>query len=257
MSCCAPYSSSLDLLCLCHHLLVLSHALQFNLELEDLDIYKEDAKFWRAMAITESPPVMLVELLLDTSELAPNQMLMLVDESNRRKRVEIGPSSTATTPLGQGRSRRNIILESWSLAQRYGRSSVIGSPLTLPSHLLILSPSHPLTLSSHPLILSKCLIRLLPCHRVPLLTKKHKNLDSSNTPPNPAPEPPVVYKKSIIFFRSLYAYMRLLPAYQLYKRLRRQNLPLKIGFRVSRGQAPEESMFRDSDIGIGKVVCSL
>ncbi|GJJ69297.1 autophagy-related protein 13 [Entomortierella parvispora] len=161
----------------------------FNLELEDLDIYKEDAKFWRAMAITESPPAMLVELLLDTSELAPNQMLMLVDESNRRKRVEIGPSSTATTPLGQSRSRRNIILESWSLTQ-------------------------------------------------------------SNTPPDPAPEPPVVYKKSIIFFRSLYAYMRLLPAYQLYKRLRKQNLPLKIGFRVSRGQPPEESMFRDSDIGI-------
>ncbi|KAF9954262.1 autophagy protein 13 [Mortierella alpina] len=162
----------------------------FNLELEDLDIYKEDAKFWRAIAITDSPPTMLVELLLDTSELSPSQMLVLMDENNRKNRVDISShSSSSTTPLGQARTRRSIILESWSL--------------TL-----------------------------------------------SNTPPDRVPEPPVVYKKSIIFFRSLFAYMRLLPAYQLYRRLRTQNHPLKIGFRVNRGQSPEESMFRDSEIGI-------
>ncbi|KAG0365671.1 autophagy protein 13 [Mortierella sp. AD032] len=164
----------------------------FNLELEDLDIYKEDAKFWRAMAITESPPTMLVELFLDTSELSSNQVLVLLDENNRKSRVDLsgtGLHSVASTPLGQGRIRRNIILESWSL-----------------------------------------------------------NL--SNTPPDPVPEPPVVYKKSIIFFRSLFAYMRLLPAYRLHRRLKEQNHPLRIGFRVSRGHGPEESMFRESEIGI-------
>ncbi|KAF9125439.1 autophagy protein 13 [Mortierella sp. 14UC] len=164
----------------------------FNLELEDLDIYKEDAKFWRTMAITDSPPTMLVELFLDTSELSTNQVLVLLDENNRKSRVDLsgtGLHSAASTPLGQGRIRRNIILESWSL-----------------------------------------------------------NL--SNTPPDPVPEPPVVYKKSIIFFRSLFAYMRLLPAYQLYRRLKKQNHPLRIGFRVSRGQSPEESMFREAEIGI-------
>ncbi|KAF9899792.1 autophagy protein 13 [Linnemannia zychae] len=164
----------------------------FNLELEDLDIYKEDAKFWRALAITDSPPTMLVELFLDTSELSTNQVLVLLDENNRKSRVDhsgTGLHSAASTPLGQGKNRRNIILESWSL-----------------------------------------------------------NL--SNTPPDPVPEPPVVYKKSIIFFRSLFAYMRLLPAYQLYRRLKKQNHPLKIGFRVNRGQSPEESMFRESEIGI-------
>lgn len=83
------------------------------MELEDLDIYKEDAKFWRATAVTESPPTMLVELMLDTSELSHNQMLVLVDETNRKNRVDIG-SSIASTP-GQPRIRRNIILESWSL----------------------------------------------------------------------------------------------------------------------------------------------
>ncbi|KAF8955899.1 autophagy protein 13, partial [Entomortierella lignicola] len=162
----------------------------FNLELEDLDIYKEDAKFWRAAAITDSPPPMLVELFLDTSELSSNQMLVLMDDNNRKNKVDItGPSSVSSTPLGQGRARKNIILESWSL--------------TL-----------------------------------------------SNSPPDPVPEPPVVYKKSIIFFRSLFAYMRLLPAYQLYRRLRKQEYPLKIGFRVSRGHSPDESIFRDSEIGM-------
>ncbi|CAG8457384.1 4027_t:CDS:10 [Ambispora leptoticha] len=43
------------------------------------------------------------------------------------------------------------------------------------------------------------------------------------------PEPPIAYKKSIAFFRSLYAFVRLLPAYRLFKRLRR--MKLKIGHR--------------------------
>ncbi|KAF9575200.1 autophagy protein 13 [Mortierella alpina] len=181
---------------------------KFNLELEDLDIYKEDAKFWRAIAITDSPPTMLVELLLDTSELSPSQMLVLMDENNRKNRVDISShSSSSTTPLGQARTRRSIILESWSLTLRG-------------------------------------LIDLLFLFVVVFFSI------ISNTPPDRVPEPPVVYKKSIIFFRSLFAYMRLLPAYQLYRRLRKQNHPLKIGFRVNRGQSPEESMFRDSEIGI-------
>jgi len=46
--------------------------------------------------------------------------------------------------------------------------------------------------------------------------------------------------------------MRLLPAYQLYRRLRKQNHSLKIGFRVSRGQTPEDSMLQEPEIGMGK-----
>lgn len=98
------------------------------MELEDLDIYKEDAKFWRAMAITESPPTMLVELFLDTSELSSNQVLVLLDETNRKNRVDLsgtGLHSVASPPLGQGRIRRNIILESWSLNLRYKEILVI------------------------------------------------------------------------------------------------------------------------------------
>ncbi|KND02920.1 uncharacterized protein SPPG_02001 [Spizellomyces punctatus DAOM BR117] len=49
-----------------------------------------------------------------------------------------------------------------------------------------------------------------------------------------APELPVVYKKSVALFRSLYSYVRLLPAYRLYRKLRRQkDGNLGIGYRLS------------------------
>ncbi|CAG8502720.1 2799_t:CDS:10 [Ambispora gerdemannii] len=44
------------------------------------------------------------------------------------------------------------------------------------------------------------------------------------------PEVPITYKKSIAFFRSLYNFVRLLPAYRLFKRLRR--MKLKVGHRI-------------------------
>ncbi|RIA97215.1 autophagy-related protein 13-domain-containing protein [Glomus cerebriforme] len=57
------------------------------------------------------------------------------------------------------------------------------------------------------------------------LTLSHPSAD-------PPPDLPIVYKKSIVFFRSLYAYVRLLPAFRLYKRIKMElNHDLKIGYR--------------------------
>ncbi|PKC67909.1 hypothetical protein RhiirA1_417554 [Rhizophagus irregularis] len=57
------------------------------------------------------------------------------------------------------------------------------------------------------------------------LTLSHPSTD-------PPPDLPVVYKKSIAFFRSLYAYVRLLPAFRLFKRIKAKlNHDLKIGYR--------------------------
>ncbi|CAG8740612.1 2549_t:CDS:10, partial [Dentiscutata erythropus] len=58
-------------------------------------------------------------------------------------------------------------------------------------------------------------------------------LTLSHPLPDPLPDLPVVYKKSIAFFRTLYAYVRLLPAYRLYRRIRKKKLSsaLKIGYR--------------------------
>ncbi|CAI2186752.1 3156_t:CDS:10, partial [Funneliformis geosporum] len=57
-------------------------------------------------------------------------------------------------------------------------------------------------------------------------------LTLSHPLPEPPPDLPVVYKKSIAFFRSLYAYVRMLPAFRLYKRIKMNlNNALKIGYR--------------------------
>ncbi|KAL5033550.1 hypothetical protein BDV3_000522 [Batrachochytrium dendrobatidis] len=56
---------------------------------------------------------------------------------------------------------------------------------------------------------------------------------SRNAPANP-PDLPVVYKKSIVFFRSLYSMLRLMPAYNLCRKLRSiKNTPFAIMYRIS------------------------
>ncbi|KAK9244259.1 autophagy-related protein 13-domain-containing protein [Lipomyces tetrasporus] len=61
------------------------------------------------------------------------------------------------------------------------------------------------------------------------------------------PELPVVYKKSIVLFRSLYAYVRLLPAWRFRKKLSKAKLnpsSLKISCRVLNGAYPVSSRGR-------------
>lgn len=66
---------------------------------------------------------------------------------------------------------------------------------------------------------------------------------------DPPPDLPVVYKKSIAFFRSLYAYVRLLPAFRLFKRIKAKlNHDLKIGYRFV---LPNTDYI--DDIGIGNL----
>ncbi|KAI8837046.1 autophagy-related protein 13-domain-containing protein [Chytridium lagenaria] len=53
-----------------------------------------------------------------------------------------------------------------------------------------------------------------------------------------------MYKKMVMFFRSLYAFTRLLPAYRLFRKLRKSKSgPLKIGYRLSTGRfnQPDEA----------------
>ncbi|KAH8548020.1 autophagy-related protein 13-domain-containing protein [Umbelopsis sp. PMI_123] len=118
---------------------------QFNLVTEDLDVLKEDLKFWRTQAINpsgEEPPPMKIDIFLDVSELSQNQILVVVDETLRRNRIDL--SSNYSVDL------------------------------------------------------------------------------------------PNLYKRSIVFFRSLHSYVRLLPAYNLYRRLRKYGniSQLRLGYRM-------------------------
>ncbi|KAI9289658.1 autophagy-related protein 13-domain-containing protein [Umbelopsis sp. AD052] len=145
----------------------------FNLVTEDLDVLKEDLKFWRTQAINpsgEEPPPMKIDIFLDVSELSQNQILVVVDETLRRNRIDLASSATSS---GSRTTVDKILLESWTL------------------------------------------------------TLNHPIPDFSVDLPN-------LYKRSIVFFRSLHSYVRLLPAYNLYRRLRKYGniSQLRLGYRM-------------------------
>jgi hypothetical protein len=86
---------------------------QFNLVTEDLDLLKEDLKFWRTQAINPSgdePPPMKIDIFIDVSKLSQNQILVVVDETLRRNRIDLS-SSTSSSRSAVDR----ILLESWTL----------------------------------------------------------------------------------------------------------------------------------------------
>ncbi|KAJ3412776.1 autophagy protein 13 [Chytridiales sp. JEL 0842] len=61
-------------------------------------------------------------------------------------------------------------------------------------------------------------------------------LTLSHPVPNPPPEVPIMYKKCAMFFRSLYSFTRILPAFRLFRKLKKAlgpTTPLKIGYRLS------------------------
>ncbi|KAI9106197.1 autophagy-related protein 13-domain-containing protein [Phlyctochytrium arcticum] len=59
-------------------------------------------------------------------------------------------------------------------------------------------------------------------------------LTLSHPIPSQPPDLPIVYKKSVALFRSLYSYVRLMPTYRLHRRILRQRTgPLRIGYRLS------------------------
>ncbi|KAH6576560.1 hypothetical protein BSLG_000363 [Batrachochytrium salamandrivorans] len=63
-------------------------------------------------------------------------------------------------------------------------------------------------------------------------------LSLSHAIPTQPPDLPVVYKKSIVFFRSLYSMLRLMPAYRLCRKLRTsKDLPFSLMYRVSTSRA--------------------
>lgn len=61
--------------------------------------------------------------------------------------------------------------------------------------------------------------------------------------PRTSPDLPIVYKKSIILFRSLYTLVNLLPAYKLYRQLRKRNQQnsLKMVCRITTGRLSSSS----------------
>lgn len=65
---------------------------------------------------------------------------------------------------------------------------------------------------------------------------------------------PNLYKRSIVFFRALYTYIRLLPCHDLYRRLQQYGASdaLDIGYRMSAD--PLEAHTMDEEVDLGKAI---
>ena len=137
---------------------------QFNTELDETEVTREDLRIWKTCnATTNRPPAMIIEVYIDTEDLTNNQSLAILDDQGRRWDVEealasrLGSADDGT----RGRGTSKLVLERWQI--QLGESSRE---------------------------LSKDLSVILPR----------------------------VYKNSIVLFRSLLAFARLLPTYNLAKR---------------------------------------
>lgn len=145
-------------------LLMLIIIVQFNTELDETEATREDLRIWKqSNATTNRPPVMLIEIYIDTEELTNNQSLAILDDQGKRWDVEeaLASSPGVSGASKRGQSKSEVVLERWQIQ--------LGEP-------------------------SKELSKDLPV----IL--------------------PRVYKNSIVLFRSLLAFAKLLPAWSLAKK---------------------------------------
>jgi hypothetical protein len=68
---------------------------------------------------------------------------------------------------------------------------------------------------------------------VVLLYRFHFNFYFSHPLPNYPVDLPSLYKRSIVFFRSLHSLVRLLPSHRLHQKLKGRESDLSLGYRLS------------------------
>lgn len=74
--------------------------------------------------------------------------------------------------------------------------------------------------------------------------------------PEHAVDLPSLYKRSIVFFRSLHSLARLLPTYDLYRKLYKisdPSSPLSIGYRLSTASSQQ----KDTEISLGTHIVTM
>ncbi|ODQ64231.1 hypothetical protein NADFUDRAFT_83787 [Nadsonia fulvescens var. elongata DSM 6958] len=211
----------------------------FNLELEESESLRNDLKLWRsidAFAISQGShttpsipaevPPLVIESYLNLQHLQPNQTAVLVDPLTGKK-----------WPTSKNNRRSEVVIERWVIE-------------LLPSNSLLSEEDADL----------KGPFKSSPNHTIPLNlveTLKTKKLTRINRPMNEQEilmELPIVYKKSIVLFRSLYTYCLLLPLSNLRHNLstsKLANSPFKVDCRVLDGSRPISSRGR---VGLTKPI---
>ncbi len=90
---------------------------QFNVELEDTDVLREQLWTWRACDVTSNrPPPLIIETYLDCAGLTNNQSMVILDDNGKRWDVQdsiAGSRRADSHPYQQGGDE--IILERWRI----------------------------------------------------------------------------------------------------------------------------------------------
>ncbi|KAH0341240.1 hypothetical protein KCU81_g6430, partial [Aureobasidium melanogenum] len=102
----------------------------FNTLIEETDILNQDLQEWRSMdATVERPPPLVIDVYLDTAQLAPNQTLVAIDEEGKPWDVsETLRRLEASAPTPQNHTLSTFVYERWTISLN-DASSV--SPATL------------------------------------------------------------------------------------------------------------------------------
>ncbi|KAH0367739.1 hypothetical protein KCU65_g4441, partial [Aureobasidium melanogenum] len=90
----------------------------FNTLIEETDILNQDLQEWRSMdATVERPPPLVIDVYLDTAQLAPNQTLVAIDEEGKPWDVsETLRRLEASAPTPQNHTLSTFVYERWTIS---------------------------------------------------------------------------------------------------------------------------------------------
>ncbi|KAM0791628.1 hypothetical protein ACM66B_006067 [Microbotryomycetes sp. NB124-2] len=224
----------------------------FNIELTETEHFRNELKTWRnassLLGVPPSPsassiaaagtttnsaspydavPPMVLDVLLDTKDMAQNQVLVLSDQRGKRIRVDPALATVPSPPVPAA----SATVRSAAGSPRREPSSGLRSPT---------SGRPPLAQAPATVVLERWIVRLVPSSP----PSSSSTSSAQNLPTNLASELPAVYKHAIVQFRSLYSLVRLMPAWNLHRRLSRRRAvmggsALKIGCRMSMHEVQE------------------
>ena len=222
---------------------------QFNLPLPDPEVFRPDLEAYRSLstsfpATTSTPyaivPPLLIAFILDVSDLPSKHALVYRRGSEGAYKVSEPGSDTYRLDLpseavkdkgkeraGGGPKRsQGIVLERWTLRSLQIPSDPTPATSTSTSPLNSISSSSTFIRPAHP----------------------RSSEGGKQAAQTPYPSSSTSYKSGIIHFRSLYQYVRLLPAYKVFRRLRRGGSAagnLRVGVKLWSADGFEEEWVRE------------
>lgn len=90
----------------------------FNLETEEIDLFRTETRYWRNACVSDSSiSPLVIEIYLDASELSSNQIVVLLDEFQQKHKIDLNVGGRFHHFSGAISSSKNtILLESWRLS---------------------------------------------------------------------------------------------------------------------------------------------